>query len=845
MSQQLVLTPLGIVTEPNKLGQIPAGALSSMTECVERSPGVIENMRSWATRATIPTDAGTTAAFLIATPGPYMLVVFNVTAGWKYCWFDQTSGAQLFGGAQNLNFARGPTTFTQSIPVASQPGFTYAIVGQQIFLNTYSNVLVWDTYTPTSTLTATPRPAGMPVPNISDITAVTGVALAANTYAHYVAIAKRTVGDKVIVSAPSAAISNPGTGTASASQVVVKLGIGGGFCQFNVGDTIELYRTVSKPSGVASAYADFQRGEEAGSEYRKATSYVLTADDVDANSSSTIVDNTPDTSLGEALYTNQAIAGSAAAASIPPAVELLTAYKGYLFGFGVTRTPSLLVRPTGFWGIAETSMSSAQVASGQGRVELTGATYSNGGTTVTLSPTSQLAWLKPGMQVFGTGLTGQTITVVGGSSVTISPAASAAGSSVAISAFDVILHSVDGGAVQTQFIEEWDNLVSGLAGSSYNLLLECLSLKLPPYSASANVFRSQPTDGFTLSTRHAMDTRAPMTLQISRGDNWDPRIPGPLDTARSIPYEVKPADYVWSEGGAPESWPRIQRDTFARGTPCAVASTRDAIIAFYTDAIWRVSGTGGTAGKGYDWRADPIATNITANGSQVLAVLSDVVYGQTSDGFIGISDSAIQKITQGRVHDQLDCPPWSDGSYTASNARFTIADEEHNEILFREPSAANGRMWLYNTNTDRLAQTISHANPFHADYSRFLRLPLVIGRDGSTWTVKAQSGSYADCSMTYAPVYADNPFAQRHWQTLNVSVEAAGSVSITPTFNGVAGSSRTPGADGRCAFEVPRNAPAIGNTMQVGLTVTAGGNRVKLHGFSLDYRDHTDRRRNR
>lgn len=846
MSQQLVLTPLGIVTEPNKLGQVPAGALSVMTECVERSPGIIENLPAWATRATIPSDAGTTAAFLIATPGPYMLVVFNVTAGWKYCWFDQTSGAQLFGGAQNLSFARGATTFNQSIPLTTQPGFTSAIVGQQIFLNTYSNVLVWDTYTPTSTLTATPRPAGMPVPNISDITSVAGVALPANSYAHYVAIAKRTVGDKVIVSAPSAAISAVADIGQCAVQVVVKLGIGGGFCQFNVGDTIELYRTVSKPSGISAVYASFQRGEEAGSEYRKATSYVLTADDVDANSNSTIVDNTPDTSLGEALYTNQAIAGAAAAASIPPAVELLTGYKGFLFGFGVTRTPSLLVRPTGFWGISETSMSSAEVSSGEGRVLLTGATYSNGGTTVSLSPTSQLAWLKPGMAVFGTGLTGQTITAIGGSSFTISPAASAAGSSVAVSVMDLILHSVDGGAVQTQFIEDWDNLVSGLAGSSYNLLLECLSLKLPPYSASGGVFRSQPTDGFTLSTRHGMDTRAPMTLQISRGDNWDPRMPGPLDTARSVPYEVKPADMVWSEGGAPESWPRIQRDTFARGTPCAVASTRDAMIIGYTDAIWRVSGTGGTAGKGYDWRADPIATNITFNGSQVLAVLSDVVYAQSSDGLLGISDSAIQRITQGRVHDQLDCPPWTDGPYTVSTARFTIADEEHNEILFREPSASGGRMWIYNTNTDRLSQTISHESPFHGDYSRFLRLPLVVGRDGSsTWTVKAQSGSMANFSMTYATVYADNPFAQRHWQTLNVSAETAGSVTVTATFNGVSGGSRTLGADGRVAFEVPRNAPAIGNTLQVALSVTAGGNSVKLNGFALDYRDHTERRRTR
>jgi hypothetical protein len=489
-------------------------------------------------------------------------------------------------------------------------------------------------------------------------------------------------------------------------------------------------------------------------------------------------------------------------------------------------------------------MTAEQIAAGTGRVKLTGATYSNGGTTVSLSPTSQLATLKPGMAVLGTGIS-STITAVGGSSFTISPAATAAGSSVAVDAFDILAISIDGGGVTSYFVDDWANLTQGIVNSSYNFQLQALSLKLPPYSASGYVFRTQPTDGILLSTRHGFDSRAPMTVAISRGDNWDPRLPGPLDTARSVPYEVKPSDMVWSEGGAPESWPTIQRDTFARGTPCAVASTRDAIVAFYTDAIWRVSGTGGTAGKGYDWRADPIATNVTANGSQALAVLSDIVYAQTSDGLIAISDASLKPITQGRVHDQLDCPPWTDGPYTTSTARFTIADEEHNEILFREPSASGGRMWLYNTNTDRLAQTVSHASPFHGDYSRFLRLPLVIGADGSTWTVKAQTAAYGDFNLTYATVYADNPFAQRHWQTLNVSAETAGTVTITPTFNGVAGSARTLDADGRCAFEVPRNAPAIGNTMQIGLTVAAGSSRVKLHGFSVDYRDHTERRRNR
>jgi hypothetical protein len=838
MSQQLVLTPLGLVTEPNKLGQVPAGALSAMTECVERSPGILENLRAWTTRATIPSDGGTTAAFLIATPGPYMLVVFNVTAGWRYCWFDQTSGAQLFGGSQTLTQTLYSPDEPESVNVSRQPGFQSVIVGDQIFVNLYSAILVWDTVTPTSTATGTPRIAGLQPVALTEWTVVntgTGTALPPLTWAACTVVVRRQVGDKVLLSAPSNAAgpNNSQASLFSDSSVRVRLWPG----DHRAGDVVELYRTKTKPSGEGSQFAAFQRGEEVGAEYQRAAALTVTAADITATFVD-IVDRVPDSSLGEALYTNQAIGELAAAA--PPAVRFMTSFKGYLFGFDTTHPPAIQLRPKGIWADirgSQSSMSAAQISSGLVGIQLAGCTWSNGGTTVTVSPTSQLALLSVGQSVFGTGLNA-TITAIGGSTFTFAPAASGAGTATTVDVFDAF----DTDGVAPVFGDSYKNLIFAI-GDEDNKLITAPALKLPPYTLDGQ-FVVQPTDGFSIERRRNNDARGPMTVRSSHGANYDPAIANKPAAPTIVAEERKQGAMEWSEKNAPEAWPSLNRDFFARGTPCAVASTRDAIIAFYTDAIWRVSGTGGRAGN-FDWRSDPIATNITASGSQVLAVLSDVVYAQTSDGLIGVSDSSIQKITQGRVHDQLDCPPWTDGPYTAATARFTIADEEHNEILFREPSASSGRMWLYNTNTDRLAQTISHANPFHGDYSRFLRLPLVVGKDGSTWTVKAQAGSYADFSMTYATVYADNPFAQRHWQTLNVSAETAGAATIAPTFNGVAGSARTLGADGRCAFEVPRNAPAIGNTMQIGLTVATSGAHVKLHGFSLDYRDHTERRGNR
>src|ERR1700712_1289329 len=93
--QQLVLEPLGIVTEPNKLGQIPAGALSVMTDCVERSPGVIENIQAWQTKVTVAgADVQTTAMFAVPMDGNLVVVIYNVNGPkWVYRWYDLSTGS--------------------------------------------------------------------------------------------------------------------------------------------------------------------------------------------------------------------------------------------------------------------------------------------------------------------------------------------------------------------------------------------------------------------------------------------------------------------------------------------------------------------------------------------------------------------------------------------------------------------------------------------------------------------------------------------------------------------------------------------------------------------------------
>lgn len=842
--QQLVLEPLGLVTEPNKLGQIPAGALSVMTDCVERSPGVIENIQAWQTKITVAgADATTTAMFGIPMDGTRVVVLYDVSGGWQYRWYDMATGAALYA-AQNLIFVSGVITFPQSINVAEQPGFSVVRHGSQTFINAYSNVLVWDDPTGATLASSLVRQAGLQRLALTqaNTNAGTGITLPTGAYATYTVINTRQVNGRKVVSPPSAAVQCVNiNGLPASVNVAIRVRAG----DMRVGDIIEVYRTPSKPSGVTGGFLIYQAGEEAGAEYQRVTSYTIDAADL-AGSVITILDDCPDTSLGEALYTNQAVFSSGAAAEPPPAVELLTSYKGYLFGFAVTRAPSLTLRPTGPWGGFDTAQPLQTVQSGFGRVfGLTGASYSSGSNTINVTPTPQLQYLAIGMSALGTSFNG-VITAIGGSSFTISTLTTGSSGSDTFTAIDGFEWNSGAGSI---FSPNWRSMMSVQTDGGY-VALRGQSLKLSPYTSSTLVIgasgaTAQPTGGFDIYHRFLQDSRPQLGVRSSKSDKWDPQIASTNSGTYTFVSEEKlPRVFVNSEQDEPEAWPFVNEDSFSRGTVNAVASTSDAIIAFYTDAIWRLSGTGGSAAKGFDWRGDPLASGITVIGSQAVAVLLDKPYAMTSEGLIQIAATQINKITQGRVHDQLATPPWSNQAFTLSTASFVVEDEEHSEILLREPSAAGGKMWIYNVTTDRLSQTTSHEQPMTAFYSRSLRSPVVIGRDGaSTWTLKAQTGAYGNFNLTYAKIYADNPFAQRHWQTLNVSAETAGA-TITPTFNGVSGSARTLDSDGRAGFEVPRNAPAIGNTMQVGLSVVTSV-RTKLNGFAIDYRDHTERRKTR
>lgn len=842
MSQQLVLVPLGLVTEPNQLGQIPAGALSVASNIVIRSPAKIAPAPGWTTRYTLTgTDAGTTCAFVVATTGTHCCILFNRTAGWAFTWVNLATNTAVFGPTALTLDTPWSSTLAQSFPITRQPGFCSVLFQGQIFVNAFSTLLAWDTETPTTSTEARPRTAGTPSP-VSPTSAITsGTAVPSDQYANLVTLTRRTVQGREYVSSLSAAYVGSTFGGSGDVDISVFVVLDNGW--HRVGDVIEVYRTTCKSWGrTPSAIVLSKLGENAGSEYLLAGSYTLTATDIAAGNT-TIVIKGGDAQLGRPCYTNQAISGTGANAFMPPALGLITAYKGHLFGFSPTEPPAFEMRPMGYWGYLDSTAGAAAYANGIGYYAMGSVvTFTSGLNTAVASSVGAIANLRIGARIIWPGGT-RNVTNIVGTTITFDGAPAPASGTFVTDGRDQI--RVD---EKTYVNAESYLALAGNAPGFTRHEVVCPALQLSPYS---NVFITVvPSGNGTVIIRRTLleDTRTSMQIQATRGENWVPKLPNYTETALSIPEKTTPNGVVWSENNQPESWPGVNLEHFSRGQPHAVVTTRDAIFCWYSDGLWRFSGTGGTAAAGYDWRGDLVATGITISGSQACCVLNDVGYAYTSEGFISFTSAGqVTRISQGRIGDLLPGPPWDNGPYNIDTAVFVCADEETSEIIIKVPTST--ALYRYNTLTDTFVQTQPTATlTTHAAYSRYTRSLLTVGKTaGGSWVLETDTGAVVSGSVwKYQPFYTDNPYSLKHWQQLDLAFTGAPSV-VFPTFNSsisgaaIALTNAGPQAQARGSWDIDRDSPAIANMIELAITVGAGGGWT-LQGASLQFEYLTEQR---
>lgn len=825
MAQESIVRPLGLVTQPNRMGGFAPGALSFANGAAMRSPGLLTKLPSWAAYSA----AGSIWAVNPSTPHLLLpldskTMCLGVSGGgvWDQRFVD---AAASFGNQLNGTTPYFPWTFDSA-------GSVFATRNRdRILLNSNKGILINDDIAPASNGAALPRMAGLaPLPlSATESTSGTVSALLAGQVCALTIVWRRKFSDNYeIVSPPSPPVA---VGALVASNVAVlsqwdatSLGVNRPIA----GDVIEIYRTRSQAVSVSL-----------GNVFYLTASITLTAAQIAAKTAG-YTDTTPDdrVSSGRELYSNPGQTTPLSFKLAPPLAKALATFKGYTF-YGY-RTDAAKIDLTVLGGISATLPAGTPSArlNGIGLRVLTG-TFVSGSPTVTAISAADIVGIAVGQVLLpGPFAGGLTITAVGATTITMSGNANA-NTTVAFTTVDALLFPEG-----TISVIDWSALSNQLPYAvDYSVFASATE---PPVATPGTPY------GITYSPRQfaIARTRAgggTFTIKASNPQNYQPKLPATTDTALTVSPTVVKNGLAWSEQGQPEAVPPVNTLTVGSGEIYAMHPTRDALWIFASDGLWRLSGTGGAAGTaaGFDWRVDPVDSTLSLSAPHAACVLRDTVYAYTSRGLVAISDSGIQELSSGVINDLLPGPPFS-----ATASIQVAAHEGEDEIWVLAVSGGVTTIFVYNVLQNAWTNSFG-SNDGTVDvilaYARYTQKMMTMPPTGAA-PLFTESTLFQPLTFQYQTLYNGNPFTLKRWQDATfVARPGDAGNGIIPLFNNVTRPSSqlvSQYNDSRVTFTIPRNAPAVGNGLNVALTFL-GTNNLGIYGVSLRAAVLTDQRKQR
>jgi hypothetical protein len=871
--QQLIVRPLGIVTEPNKLANIPVGALTvNSIGTVMRSPGTVEAARSWfTTRSVVPADRG-----LLFVVGKYILLVVRSGSAWIYYWMDTSNNDTFVYSAISLS-----NEFAVSDTVDTTGRFGFVTVRDRSILAASNQLFVWDTTDPTTLAQATGRTAGIPTPLTTSavLNSGSGIAGAANTATAVVSVIRRTYADGYeIFSAPSIPAW---VGSIGANSYNISVNVVFDPFQMRVGDVVEVYKTKTQAYTATS-------GTNLGSDYFLSMAHALSSTELAAGQI-TLTDKTPDQGLGEALYTNTAIAGGAGMALAPPVAKCLAYFRGHTFYGNYTQGASWEVRAPVFWGSMQDSVGApATVRSGGVGSRVVVGNTTNGSPTVSAVSAGDIVGIVIG-QIYNGGLP-QTfsfsplvrVTAVGATTITMSGNAIATATGASLFIEDAVEITYKGTTyVLNAGTDQLLDTRIKFSGLNTNFSMTGLGLIYPPAaSVGTNALYPIPADSRSVFIRY-MDGAAnsgTFTVRATNGNNYQPQLPRIElgETAKTFSPTTVKNGLGWSEPDQPEYFCGTNVDIVGRGEIYAIAATRDALWVFASDGLWRWSGTGGDVADGYDWRLDPVDSTLIISGPQAYCVLRDTVFAFTTRGLVSISsDGTVKEISFGRMSDAMPPRAWvmtafptntAAQQFDGANAFYLVADEQNGEVVIRlKDLDFTVCTWTYNVHTDAITRDLPNNGTMlenHSVWNPTNNRIYVAGPQSTNILVAVQTSGLLQSPWTIEtqPIVIDDPFTIRQFLQLEVSFEsdAAAAGSVACYFNGNSGVVETraltvvaggsgPGTIRRTSFAVPRNSPAVSYVISANLRVTglSAANYVRFLGAALKYSSPSEQRKDR
>lgn len=336
--QDLILKAKGVYSFPNPLGSVPEGALSIGNNVLIDRPDTIETRRGLAQYGTLLTE-------------PFQAMYnFNTTLmGWDGTnfWYD----------------SNGSGTWVMLTGNYTEPSDTFRIKGVEASSNMYfaTSTGVIGLTAPNSTLYM----AGVPFPldsTASLVSAGGGFMAVGQTVGYRMVLGYTDANNNLHVSAPSQrlVVTNPSGG--SQSNVTLTWYIPP---SLPLGYFYQIYRT--KQTAFVSAVA-----QDPGDEDYLVVQKILTSTDI-SNKYITYTDQTPDTLLGQVLYTNPSQQTIAGANYAPPLAKDMAYFKGNMLYANTTTKQQAIINlvhvPTNgstvtIGGVVYTAAASEVVATG-------------------------------------------------------------------------------------------------------------------------------------------------------------------------------------------------------------------------------------------------------------------------------------------------------------------------------------------------------------------------------------------------------------------------------------------------------------------------------------------------
>jgi hypothetical protein len=840
---QLNVKPLGLLNRPNQYGIIPVGAMFDALNVFLRKPGVLSpqpQLLEWS-NTTFSFATGDEAALVAPTDIPgqtdqRVLMIVATTGGNDFVVWFAANGT--------LGFASWTETSTGAIPRVIPRRCKYVKHKNRFFVLSTIGTQVFDVLTPSTTAERQSRYAGMQPVVFATFGAITttGGWFPSNSWVAYRTVFSRKYADGYeLISQPSSGeiVANGGGGAA-----VVRITVTIPSTLIPGLDTVEIYRTRTRAAGT-----------DTGPTYMLVASIPVTASNV--GTSPTFDDGTPETGLGEELYTNPGAGqgGEQFDNRQPPVAKCIAMFKGYAIYANLTQPPKLTLNIPAFSG----SPADAARVSAIGARLVVGGTSTSGSPTITGISAADMVGLAIGQQYSGVNFVGdRRIVSLGATTITLDGNASVSGAHN-FNMIDVLFYRRGGSGSWNSVFMQAGAMYSNFRANGFIVYASRASGGLAGTSVPVTV-ALEPDRWITVGD-------GSFEVVATNGQNYAPKLLSPpafpvsagLTGGLKVSPTSQPNSWQWSKVQEPELCPATQTKFCGSGDILDLASTRDACFFTCSDGLWRLSGDGTLGADGFNWRLDPVDSTLTPTGPRTTGVMRDNVYQYGPRGLIRVSsDRGIEMLSIDRINELQGSP------YAEEQPMLLVCDETNNEVWFSFNPQTGDDWFVYNASTnaftkaDRTAAQIVTA-------AGFVKMAFNSGQGGIEFAGKNVAGTatllkhLAAVSPVYQaaqlanfmPIFGKSPTTVKQWQrATHLFANLSPAQPIVALWNEAgAPSAITPAgqvgfADMRATVWTPM-AAAVAPAIKVGYSTQSAAGYYEYLGFSIEFEELTAQQRAR